>query len=98
MSDQTVDQSTDTAVEAPATVQLQLQDLMLAAQVIQLVNQRGAFKAEEMEQVGGLYSRIVAFLQASGALKPAESTDAPAASDDTTAETTASDTDAPAAQ
>lgn len=71
--------------ETPAeqTVQLQLQDLLLAAQVIQLASQRGAIKAEEMEQVGGLYTRLVTFLQASGALKPAapaaDATEAPAA-------------------
>lgn len=54
------------------TVQLQLSDLLLAAQVIQLTSQRGAIKAEEMTAVGGLYERIVGFLQASGALKPSQ--------------------------
>lgn len=58
--------------EAPAQVQLQLSDLVLAAQVVQLASQRGAIKAEEMEAVGGLYNRLLTFLQASGALKPAE--------------------------
>ena len=79
------DQATTPAVEQPetATVQLQLQDLLLAAQVIQLASQRGAIKAEEMEAVGGLYTRLVQFLQASGALQPAtpatDATEAPAA-------------------
>lgn len=63
-------------------VQLQINDLLLAAQVIQLTSQRGAFRADELSQVGGLYDRIVAFLQASGALapadKPADSTETPA--------------------
>ena len=76
------DQETQTQ-EKPA-VQLQLSDLLLAAQVIQAASQRGAIKADEMSQVGGLYDRIVTFLQASGALKapdaPAsEATTAPAA-------------------
>ena len=68
----------DEIQQAPAqeatkeTVQLQLSDLVLAAQVVQLASQRGAIKAEEMEAVGGLYNRLVTFLQASGALKPAE--------------------------
>ena len=71
------DQATQTP-EAPP-VQLQLSDLVLAAQVIQAASQRGAIKADEMSQVGGLYDRIVAFLQASGALKPTgEATDAEA--------------------
>ena len=69
---QSVETPVDTApADATPPVQLQLQDLMLAAQVIQLVTQRGAFKAEEMEQVGGLYNRLVTFLQASGVLTPA---------------------------
>jgi hypothetical protein len=62
--------------QAPAP-QLQIADLLLVAQVIQLTTKRGAFNAEELSQVGGVYDRIVAFLQASGALTPAQ-TDAPA--------------------
>lgn len=57
-------------------VQLQLADLLLAAQIIQLASARGAIKPEEFTQVGGLYERLVAFLQASGALQPAGETDA----------------------
>jgi hypothetical protein len=75
MSDQTTEQ---------AAPQLQIADLLLTAQLIQLVTQRGAFKAEELEQVGGLYNRVVAFLQASGALTPVDApagTTAPATPD-----------------
>jgi hypothetical protein len=66
--------------QAPAAdaVQLQLADLLLAAQVIQLASQRGAIKPEEFTQVGGLYERLVKFLQASGALQSAPQADAPA--------------------
>ena len=71
MSDQTTDTTqTEPQAEAPIAPQLQLSDLMLAAQVIQVASQRGAVKAEEMEQVGGLYNRLVTFLQGSGALQP----------------------------
>ena len=71
MSDQTVEQAVETpAVDAPV-VQLQLQDILLAAQAIQLASSRGAFRAEEFTQVGGVYERIVGFLQASGAVKTA---------------------------
>ena len=45
---------------------------MLVAQTIQVVAQRGVFRAEEMSNIGALYDRIIAFLTASGALKPAE--------------------------
>lgn len=50
---------------------LTLQDLVLVAQIIQLTSQRGAFKAEELEQVGGLYNKLVAFLQSTGAISSA---------------------------
>ena len=61
------------AQEAPS---LTLQDLVLVAQIIQLTSTRGAYKAEELAQVGGLYNKLITFLQASGALQqaPAEET------------------------
>jgi hypothetical protein len=68
--------------EAPATeqpvAQLQLSDILLAAQVIQLASQRGAIKPEEFTQIGGVYERLVTFLQASGALQPAQPATPPA--------------------
>jgi hypothetical protein len=63
----------------PAAPSLTLQDLVLVAQIIQLTTQRGAYRAEELEQVGGLYNKLVAFLQSTGALSPAPTADAPAA-------------------
>ena len=59
--------------EQPAeqTPGLTLQDLVFVAQIIQLTSQRGAYKAEEMAQVGGLYNKLIAFLQSTGALTPA---------------------------
>lgn len=57
---------------APAAPQLTLGDLTLTLNVIQACAQRGAFKAEEMTVVGGLYDRIYSFLDASGALKKPE--------------------------
>jgi hypothetical protein len=50
---------------------LTLQDLVLVAQIIQLTTSRGAYKAEELEQVGGLYNKLVTFLQSTGAIAPA---------------------------
>jgi hypothetical protein len=62
----------DTVEQQPAQepVQLKIADLLLTAQLIQICSTRGAFKPEEFTQVGGLYERLVAFLQASGALTP----------------------------
>lgn len=89
------DQATATPATEESSVQLQLQDLLLAAQVIQIASQRGAIKAEEMEQVGGLYTRLVQFLQASGVLQPVTpATDAPKA----TATPATDAPDAPAAE
>jgi hypothetical protein len=93
MSDQTTDtaveQATPDTVEVPAGVQLTMQDLLLCAQIIQLTTQRGAFKAEELTQVGGLFDRLTTFLAASGAFTSASS--APS-SDETTSSTTDNDT------
>ena len=50
---------------------LSLQDLITVAQIIQLTSQRGAFRAEELTQVGGLYDKLVGFLQSTGAIAPA---------------------------
>ena len=54
---------------------LTLQDLVLVAQIIQLTSQRGAFKAEELESVGGLYNKLITFLQSTGALASAAPTE-----------------------
>jgi len=83
MTDETTQTVDATATpEAAPQVQLQLQDILAAAQCIQLASTRGAYRAEEFTQVGGIYERLVAFLQASGALQPAPteaSAEAPAA-------------------
>jgi hypothetical protein len=53
------------------TPSLTLQDLILVAQIIQICSTRGAFKADELSNVGNLYTKLVAFLQSTGALTPA---------------------------
>lgn len=70
MSKQATEQATEQATQdsAPNNVQLQLSDLLLCAQAIQLASTRGAFRAEEFTQVGGVFDRITTFLRASGAL------------------------------
>ena len=57
-------QTTDT----PQQTGLTIQDLTLALQVIQVASSRGAFKADELTAVGGLYDRVFKFLEASGAI------------------------------
>jgi hypothetical protein len=70
MTDSTQDSATSTpesqAPAQPTGPTLQLSDLVLALQTIQAAAQRGAVRAEEMTNVGGLYDRLLAFLEAQG--------------------------------
>jgi hypothetical protein len=59
--------------EQSQTPGLSLQDLLTVVQLIQLCSQRGTFRADELEQVGALYNKLIAFLQSVGALQPAQS-------------------------
>lgn len=83
------DATTQTSNAAQQTG-LTIQDLTLTLQVIQAATSRGAFKAEELTAIGGLYDRIFKFLEAAGvvstqpAATPAE--EAPAAAPTVSAE------------
>lgn len=57
---------------APEQPSLQLVDMVLMLKIIQAVAPRGAIRAEEMAEVGALHNKLVAFLTATGAIKPAE--------------------------
>ena len=69
-------------VAQPATPSLTLQDLVLVAQIIQLTSQRGAYKAEELQNVGALYNKLIAFLDSVGAITKQDQTAAPEKQDD----------------
>lgn len=71
-NEETQVQAETSAPEQNATPSLTIQDLILVAQIIQLTSQRGAYRAEEMANVGGLYNKLIAFLQSVGAISPAE--------------------------
>jgi hypothetical protein len=79
----TTEPTTETPAEAPG---LTIQDLTMVLQIVQVAASRGAFKAEELSAVGGLYDRVFKFLDAAGALKKPEA--APADADTATAEPT----------
>jgi hypothetical protein len=78
MTDQT--ETTTTEEQSAVVTPLQLSDLLLTVQVIQLASNRGAFRPEEFQEIGGLYDRIVTFLKDSGAIQtapaPTEAADA----------------------
>lgn len=56
----------------PESPSLALSDLVLLLNLIRASAERGAIRPEEMIEVGAVYQKLVTFLQASGALKPAE--------------------------
>tara|TARA_B100001057_G_scaffold415478_1_gene433009 strand:- start:597 stop:863 length:267 start_codon:yes stop_codon:yes gene_type:complete len=58
-------------VQAP---QLGVQDLKLAANIIEVVSNRGAIKANEMAAVGNLYNKLMEFLIANGAVEMPQET------------------------
>jgi len=54
---------------APAAPQLGVNDLKLMANIIEVVSNRGAIKANEMAAVGSLYNVLMNFLVANGAVE-----------------------------
>lgn len=75
------DDSTPVASQQSAP-SLTLQDLILVAQIIQLTSQRGVYKAEELQNVGTLYNKLIAFLDSVGAITKTDQTAAPEKQDD----------------
>lgn len=75
MSEQATDAVQETTQEQAPTTQLQLSDLVLCVQALQLAGSRGAFRAEEFTQVGGVFDRVTAFLRESGAIKTTETSE-----------------------
>lgn len=65
VTNQAADVQQPTEAQAPS---LTLQDLILVAQIINLTSQRGAYRAEEMANVGNLYIKLIAFLTSVGAI------------------------------
>ncbi len=71
MTDET---TTQQPTETPTPNGLTVNDLTLTLQVIQVATSRGAFKADELSAIGGLYDRVFKFLEASGAIQKAPDT------------------------
>ena len=73
--EQTTPAEETTATEAsdvPAAPQLGVNDLKLMANIIEVVSNRGAIKANEMAAVGSLYNNLMNFLIANGAVQAPE--------------------------
>ena len=65
-------ETAEAEAEAPAAPQLGVNDLKLMANIIEVVSNRGAIKANEMAAVGSLYNNLMNFLIANGAVEVAE--------------------------
>jgi hypothetical protein len=66
---ETTSQETVSSSEAPKSPNLNISDLVNVLQVFRTCSQRGAFRADEMSSVGGLYDRLQEFLVSTGAVK-----------------------------
>ena len=81
--------------QAPAAPTLGVNDLKLMANIIEVVSNRGAIKANEMAAVGSLYNNLMNFLIANGAVnvpQPEVADDAPVGEDAAEVETTEEET------
>ncbi len=65
----------------PENPSLALADLVLILNLVRATAERGAIRAEEMAEVGAVYTKLVKFLEASGALQPPGATTEPTAQD-----------------
>jgi hypothetical protein len=63
-----------TAEQQPKAPSLGVQDLVTIAQIIQIATQRGAWKPEELSTVGLAYDKLIAFLDAAGAVSKPDDT------------------------
>ncbi len=70
--DNTTPAEETTTTDAPAAPQLGVNDLKLMANIIEVVSNRGAIKANEMAAVGSLYNNLMNFLIANGAVQAPE--------------------------
>lgn len=61
--------SEETVEQTPTEPSLGVNDLKLMANIIEVVSNRGAVKANEMQAVGTLYNKLMTFLIANGAVE-----------------------------
>ena len=65
---------TDTT-EVNETPSFGIQDLVFTMQVFEACTSRGAFRADELSNVGAVYDRLKAFLTANGVFNNTETTE-----------------------
>ncbi len=57
-------------------VNLQLADLVAVLEILNLASTRGAFRPNEFSAIGGVYTRLYSFCEASGAIQSPQSDEA----------------------
>ena len=64
MTEEAVAEQVEEAVDAPAQedTSISLNDLQVLANIVDLASQRGAFRGNELTQVGAVYDKLSAFL------------------------------------
>ena len=73
------DENTTTEETAAATPNFGISDLVFTLQLYEACSQRGAFRAEELTNVGAAYDRLRAFLISNGAIPTPGAATPPAA-------------------
>ena len=65
MTEEAVAEQVEEAVDAPAQedTSISLNDLQVLANIVDLATQRGAFRGNELSQVGAVFDKLSAFLQ-----------------------------------
>ena len=64
MTEEAVAEQVEEAVDAPAQedTSISLNDLQVLANIVDLASQRGAFRGNELTQVGAVFDKLSAFL------------------------------------
>lgn len=64
MTEEAVAEQVEEAVDAPAQedTSISLNDLQVLANIVDLATQRGAFRGNELSQVGAVFDKLSAFL------------------------------------
>ena len=77
MTEETQTNTEDQKIAVPEEI-LNIADLVNIANLIEVVTQRGAIRADELTAAGELYDKLRKFLETVLPKEPAEGTDAPA--------------------
>lgn len=81
MTEEAVAEQVEEAVDAPAQedTSISLNDLQVLANIVDLASQRGAFRGNELTQVGAVFDKLSAFLAqvAAAQAEQAEGEEAP---------------------